>query len=144
MQQLVSKKMRKNEKSTTVFRMCNALQNYYTVVEKRGFARWVRERNIINKHQKLLPFFMPKSLENLYKCQAPKSDAKQFEKSSNMELKGSQPPAKMYQKRGLKKWWFSKRPTGIHPGPTQVLGSFKRPYARFLARYIWYEDKISQ
>ena len=63
----------------------------------------MRERKLIKKTAEIRSNPMPKSVEHLYECQAPKSDAKQLEKSSNMEPKGSQPPAKMYQKRGLKK-----------------------------------------
>ena len=59
-----------------VFRMCKIMQIYYAVVEKRSFARSVRERKIIKKTLEMISKSMVESVENLYKYHAPKSDAK--------------------------------------------------------------------
>ena len=73
------------------------------VIVFEGFARWVRERKIINKSSKMRLKSMPKSMKNQCKFHARKSDAKNIENHQNWSPKGSHEPSKINKKWGKKK-----------------------------------------
>ena len=95
-----------------VFLMCKTMQIHHTVVKKQGLAMWVRDWKKYKKTSKNMSISLPKSMTNLCKNHARKSDANMMEKLCKMEAE-LEPKSRKMRKNEVRKSMLKKaRPPG--------------------------------